>query len=291
MIYYCVKTSEFLSDILDRASRDAEYFCLMDVPLAKAEAIIAKFSQRYNLEQTPRQRNYRLQQKPVVDLVVLLNHNLFKVEKVRLCLLCTVPKELRGTPQNCSELLAKAYALSKDQFEEFTSVFDRRNRLVYRSAIYLSSDKTSEDPKKEKKSVAVYELVQLPFTLEQRKKKEIDKTIGWTWRIHPKYMQLKKDSLTKLCQRFQGIKDTAQQDRYVLAELQTMWRLVGFRGVREDVFKYNKSISGIYLKNFNRKFKMDFMIPSYERKQKHVVQDFAEMLKYQQELRNKLKSV
>ena len=282
-----------MSDILDRVSRDAEYFCQMDVPLAKAEAIITKFSQRYALEQTPRQRNYRLQKKPVVDLVVLLNRSLFEIEKVRLCLVCTLPMELRGKPQNCSELLVSAYDLAKDQCDEFSSVFDRRNRLVYRSAINLSSDvdaKKNKNLDKEKKSVAVYELVQLPFTLEQRKKKEINRTMGWTWRIHPKYMALKKESLTNVFQRFQAVKDVALQDRCVLLELQTIWRLAGFRGVREDIFNYNKGVSALYFRNFNRKSKIELVIPSYQRKQKHLANSFTEMEQYQKVIKSKTSS-
>ncbi len=90
MIYYCVKTSEYLADILDKVSRETQYYVQLDVPLDRAEGIIEKFQKRYDLDQTARQRNYRLKQKPVVDLVVLLNQSLLKIEKVRLCLLCTV---------------------------------------------------------------------------------------------------------------------------------------------------------------------------------------------------------
>lgn len=95
MIYYCVKTSEYLADILDKVSRETQYYFQLDVPLDRAESIIEKFQKRYDLNQTARQRNYRLKQKPVVDLIVLLNQSLLKIEKVRLCLLCTVPEELR----------------------------------------------------------------------------------------------------------------------------------------------------------------------------------------------------
>ena len=66
MIYYCVKTSEYLADILDKVSRETQYYVQLDVPLDRAEGIIEKFHKRYDLDQTARQRNYRLKQKPVV---------------------------------------------------------------------------------------------------------------------------------------------------------------------------------------------------------------------------------
>ena len=69
MIYYCVKTSEYLADILDKVSRETQYYFQLDVPLDRAESIIEKFQKRYDLNQTARQRNYRLKQKPVVDLI------------------------------------------------------------------------------------------------------------------------------------------------------------------------------------------------------------------------------
>jgi hypothetical protein len=43
MIYYCVKTSEYLADILDKVSRETQYYFQLDVPLDRAESIIEKF--------------------------------------------------------------------------------------------------------------------------------------------------------------------------------------------------------------------------------------------------------
>ena len=40
MIYFCVKTDEYLRDILDRVSLGSEYYCQIDVPLNKAESVI-----------------------------------------------------------------------------------------------------------------------------------------------------------------------------------------------------------------------------------------------------------
>ena len=57
MIYYCVKTSEYLADILDKVSRETQYYFQLDVPLDRAESIIEKFQKRYDLNQTARQRN------------------------------------------------------------------------------------------------------------------------------------------------------------------------------------------------------------------------------------------
>lgn len=268
MIYYCVKTSEYLADILDKVSRETQYYVQLDVPLDRAESIIEKFQKRYHLDQTARQRNYRLKQKPVVDLIVLLNQSLLKIEKVRLCLLCTVPEELRGKKQDCSELLKAAYALDKSEVEQFESVQDRQNRLIYRTAIQTGENK---------QSAPVYELVNLPFTVEQRKQKEIDKMTGWTWRIHKKFLELKSEQLVSTFKKAQQIKNPEKQDNMIMAELSRVAKLAGFRGVREDVFKFNKQVFPLYFKYLNRKSKVELSVPLYERKSKRLVSNFHEM--------------
>ncbi|MHA3081572.1 hypothetical protein ACX1NW_15970, partial [Acinetobacter sp. ANC 5502] len=159
MIYFCVKTSEYLRDVLDRVSLGAEYFCQFDVPLARLSAVIEKLTARYALDQTARQRNYRLQHKPVVDLVVLLNQSLYAAQKVRLCLLCTMPKEKRGEYLVCGTVLQQSYDLGKSELDVFSSVMDRKNRLVYQTV-------PSAMPEAKQDVVPVYELVQIPYTAE-----------------------------------------------------------------------------------------------------------------------------
>ena len=245
-----------------------QYYVQLDVPLDRAEGIIEKFQKRYDLNQTARQRNYRLKQKPVVDLIVLLNQSLLKIEKVRLCLLCTVPEELREKKQDCSDLLRVAYGLDKSDLEQFESIQDRQNRLIYRTAIQVGENK---------QSAPVYELVNLPFTVEQRKQKEIDRTTGWTWRIHKKFLELKSEQLVATFKKAQQIKSPDKQDSMVMAELSRVAKLAGFRGVREDVFKFNKQVFPLYFKYLNRKSKVELSVPSYERKSKRLVSNFQEM--------------
>ena len=268
MIYYCVKTNEYLADILDKVSRETQYYVQLDVPLDRAESIIEKFRKRYHLDQTARQRNYRLKQKPVVDLIILLNQSLFKIEKVRLCLLCTVPESLREKKQDCSALLKAVYALDKSEIEQFESVQDRENRIIYRTAILMGENK---------QSAPVYELVNLPFTVEQRKQKEIDKMTGWTWRIHKKFLELKSEQLVSTFKKAQQIKNPEKQDSMIMAELSRVAKLAGFRGVREDVFKFNKQVFPLYFKYLNRKSKVELSVPLYERKSKRLVSNFEEM--------------
>ena len=275
MIYYCVKTSEYLADILDKVSRETQYYFQLDVPLDRAESIIEKFQKRYDLNQTARQRNYRLKQKPVVDLIVLLNQSLLKIEKVRLCLLCTVPEELREKKQDCSDLLRVAYGLDKSDLEQFESIQDRQNRLIYRTAIHIGENK---------QSAPVYELVNLPFTVEQRKQKEIDKMTGWTWRIHKKFFELKSEQLVSTFKKAQQIKNTEKQDSMIINELSMVSKWVGFRGVREDVFKFNKQVFPLYFKYLNRKSKVELTVPSYERKSKRLVNSFHEMTAFFEDL-------
>ena len=272
MIYFCVKTDEYLATILDKVSLGAGYYFQLDVALDRAEQVIDKFTQRYALDQTARQRNYRLKQKPVVDLVVLLNRSLFKIEKVRLCLLCTLPLDLRDQKQDCSQLLKLAYALNKSELEPFESVQDRKNRLIYRTAIHLTSEN--------KQSAPVYELVNLPFTVEQRKQKEIDKMTGWTWRIHKQFLALKTESLVNVFKKAQAIKDKTMQYTMLSKEVSRLSSLAGFRGVRADVFKFNHQVFVMYHKYLNRISDLDIVVPFYERKVKRLTHSFAEMLAF-----------
>jgi hypothetical protein len=282
MIYFCVKTDEFLASILDKVSLGAQYYCQFDVPLAKAESIIEKLKKRYVLDQTARQRNYRMQQKlmPVVDLVVLLNQSLYMAEKVRLCLLCTMPVEMRPIALNCSEVLRSSYQLEKSELDHFFSVLDRKNRLFYMSIANPLLLKSARDTLK---SVAVYELVQIPYTLEQRKQKNIpqNKAQGWTWRLHKEFMSLKKHSYQMCLRNSNRIKKIILvQDEAVKKELQKMWGLCGFRGVRQCIFDLNRNVPKWYISYFNRKSPIELIVPPYKIKSKRLVSSFNEALMF-----------
>lgn len=280
MIYFGVKTSEYLRDVLDRVSLGAEYFCQFDVPLAKLTAVIEKLTQRYALDQTARQRHYRLQHKPVVDLVVLLNQSLYAAEKVRLCLLCTMPKEMRGQDVQCGAMLQQCYALGKSELDVFASVKDRKHRLVYQSV-------PSALPEAKQDVLPVYELVQIPYTAEQRKQKNIPQSQaqGWTWRLHKKFIDLEKVRITDVFKRHQkNSKNPQAQDEAVQRELDRLWRLSAFRGVRLDIFNLNRSILPLYLSYFNRKSPIRLEVPSYVIKNKKTVNQLKEMLAFHAEV-------
>lgn len=282
MIYFCVKTSEYLRDVLDRVSLGAEYFCQFDVPLARLSAVIEKLTARYALDQTARQRNYRLQHKPVVDLVVLLNQSLYAAEKVRLCLLCTMPKAMRGLDLLCGAMLQQSYALGKSELDVFYSVMDRKNRLVYQTV-------PSAMPETKQDVVPVYELVQIPYTAEQRKQKNIPQSQaqGWTWRLHKKFIDLEKERITDVFKRHQkNSKNPKAQDEAVQRELDRLWRLSPFRGVRQDIFKINRSILTLYLSYFNRKSPIPLQVPSYVIKNKRLVNQLKEMLAFQEQVKS-----
>ena len=274
MIYFCVKTDEYLRDILDRVSLGSEYFCQIDVPLNKAESIIQKFTQRYALDQTARQRNYRLQKKPVVDLIALLNQSLYSAEKIRLCLMCTMPKEMRGIAFICGAVLQREYDLDKSEIEQFSSVLDRKNRLIYHSVPNNIAENKQD-------SVPVYELVQIPYTAEQRKQKKIPQTQaqGWTWRLHKKFIELKKEQITNAFKKHQkNSKQPHVQDEAVQKELHKLWLLSRFRGVRQDIFNLNRTILTLYLSYFNRKSPIKLEVPSYIIKNKRLANSFKEMV-------------
>ena len=282
MIYFCVKTDEFLASILDKVSLGAQYYCQFDVPLSRAEMIIEKLKKRYVLDQTARQRNYRMQQKlmPVVDLVVLLNQSLYKVEMVRLCLLCTMPAEMRPISLKCSEVLRSSYQLENSELDSFHSLLDRKNRLIYMSVANPLLIKSARD---KLKSVPVYELVQIPYTLEQRKQKNIpkNKAQGWTWRLHKEFMALKKTQITDIFKRQQqNQKNHPRQDDAVKKELQKLWNLCGFRGVRQCIFELNRRVPNWYFSYFNRKSPIELIVPFYKIKSKRLVSSLNEALMF-----------
>lgn len=277
MIYYCVKTEEYLRDILDRVAFGAQYYCVIDMPLAKAEALIEKFNKRYELDQSPRQRTYKLNQKmqSVVDLVVLLNQSLYKLEKVRLCLLCTVPIALRPTALNMTKHILREYGLTKDQQENFIKLdADRKERMIYRSARSNPQHDTGNE---------VYELVQLPYSAAERKQKLIadDKQTGWTWRLHKNFLVGKQQALEKKFKRAQTLKHNPHlQDQMILGELNQIWRLAGFRGVRQDIFNLNKKVMTLYPRYFNRTYAVRLEVPRYTIKVKRTVKDFTTMVDF-----------
>ena len=282
MIYFCVKTDEFLASILDKVSLGAQYYCQFDVPLSRAEMIIEKLKKRYVLDQTARQRNYRMQQKlmPVVDLVVLLNQSLYKVEMVRLCLLCTMPAEMRPISLKCSEVLRSSYQLENSELDSFHSLLDRKNRLIYMSVANPLLIKSARD---KLKSVPVYELVQIPYTLEQRKQKNIpqNKAQGWTWRLHKEFMSLKKTQLTDVFKKQQqNQKNNPVQDKAVKKELQKLWGLCGFRGVRQCIFELKRRVPNLYFSYFNRKSPIELIVPFYKIKSKRLVSNLNEALMF-----------
>ena len=105
--------------------------------------------------------------------------------------MCTMPKEMRGIAFICGAILQREYDLDKSEIEQFSSVLDRKNRLIYHSVPNKISEKHLD-------SVPVYELVQIPYTAEQRKQKKIPQTQaqGWTWRLQKKFIELKKGQIT-----------------------------------------------------------------------------------------------
>lgn len=262
MIYFCVKTSEYLADVLDRVSRGAEYFLQLDVPQDKAYTIVEKWTERYKLDQTARQRTYRLKSAPVLDLVVLQNMALFQLKQVRLCLLATFPlperlNELKTAKNRISEVY-----LGKGEQEQFCSVYDRKNRLIL--------DVISP----------TYELVELPYTKKERKQKEITKEKGWTWRLHEDFIKFRLEQIETNYQQAQRYKDPQKQDAYILKDLSKLWRMAGFRGVRDNIFKMNHKLNGLSFRYLNRKNSVEMEIPRYTIKTKRTVTDFNGMREF-----------
>lgn len=273
MIFYCAKTGEYLADILDRASRGAEHFLQIDVQQNQAKVLIQKWTVRYKLDQTARQRTYRLKTKPVVDLIVLQNQSLKKARKIRLCLLVTMPVQNRGADlKTAHDMLNTAFDLDKSQYEKFNCMSDRKSRLTCNVAIVTV--------KADAVSVPVYELVELPFTKAERKQKEITKDIGWTWRLHKDFIKLKLQLIEDSYKEAQKVRDPLKQDAKLLKQFEILWSMSGFRGVRDDIFKLNSKASGLSFRYLNRKNTLELKVPLYTIKMKKLAKNFDEMVAF-----------
>lgn len=275
MIYFCVKTTEYLADILDRVSWGAEYYLQLDVSQQKAEPIIKKWTERYKLDQSARQRTYRLKLLPVLDLIVVQTQTMANLNQVRLCLLVTLPQQYRQiTPHDdVHKLINEGFQLDKAQRDGFTSIYDRKQRLTL-NTVFPVGFKT--DP--------VYELVELPFTKEERKQKEITKDKGWTWRLHKDFIKLKLELIESCFKDAQRIKDYQKQDKKILKEMEILWSMSGFRGVRGDVFKINSKLRGLTFKYLNRRSTIELKVPTYTVKSRRSVQNLEEMVSYERKI-------
>ncbi|MGX5700904.1 hypothetical protein ACWKWF_15205 [Acinetobacter kookii] len=270
MLGFCVKTDEYLADILDRVSRGAEYYLQIDADQSSAKTLIEKWTQRYHLDQTPRQRTYRLKTSPVLDLIVVQTQSMFKLGKIRLCLLITLPSEHREKydVKLAETWVTTALELDKSQREQFSCIQDRKTRLTFG----ISSPKEREMP--------VYELVELPFTKAERKQKELTKQKGWTWRLHKDFIKVKQKSIEQTFKVSQGTKDK----RLNLKELNILWSMAGFRGVRNDIFKLNRSLYPLSHKYRDKPLDLEPQVPRYTIKSKRLVNNLEAMLVFHQPL-------
>lgn len=271
LIYYCVKSSEYLADILDKVSRGAEYFLQIEIPQQKVESLINKWSERYNLEQSARQRTYRLKTAPVVDLIVLQTQAMNKFNLVRLCLLVTLPQQYRQhlNLNEVQKYIKEGFKLDKAQREGFTSVYDRKHRLTLHTVLARGVE-----------TIPVYELIELPFTKTERKQKELNKDKGWTWRLHKNFINLKLDLIEQAFKDAQGLKDHKKQDAKILKEMEILWGMSGFRGVRRDIFKINTKLRGLTFKYLNRRNMIELKVPIYTIKSKRLVRNLDDMRQF-----------
>lgn len=284
MIYYCVKTDEFLQAVLDLVSRGGGYYLQLKVAVPKAAATIQKFKNRYELDISPRVRSYRLheqkQPQPVLDLVVLQNQTLKRHEHILLCLIATLPQHITdgdGQPLDASNWISEVYL----EIEQFFSVSDRKNRLFY--TITLPPD-DNPSQKRTGSDLSVYELVQLPYSRQERKQAKIVNLTGWTWRLGKDYQKYKLEQIENAFKQAQKQKgfgaDPATQDSFIQFELDVLQQMAGFRGVRDDVFHLQHPVLGLYRRYLNRPCPLELKIPRYVMKRSRLCKTFDEMIEF-----------
>lgn len=268
MLYFCVKTDEYLRSILDIVSRGSRFYKTLDVSEDVAQKIVAKMTARYSADLPRHKRSYALnhQSCAVFDIVVLQNQSMSKVKSVRFCILATLPKsKAEINAAEASTFIFKTIGLGyeKADFERFYCVDDRKTRLCYMS----TSDK---------KSYAIYELLQMPYTAEEMQKKGIKKTVAWTWRLHKDFVKIKTNSIESAFKDAQRRKDK----QLPTVELNILWAMAGFRGVRDDIFKINQKLFGLSHRYLNKPLELELLIPRYTIKQKRLAATFDEMVSF-----------
>lgn len=267
MRYFCVKTSEYLQAVLEIVSRKATHYFVMDVPTGRAQSVVDKLAIRYHTDVTPRQRTALLnvRKNPVFDIVVLNNQEMAKAGTVRLCVLVTLPQEVEI--QNVSEYVYKFLGVNdRSFFEKFEDVEDRKNRLCF---------KASTDAKQR-----IYELVQLPYTSEQIQQKKISKTLAWTWRLHRDFIKMKEKSIEMM---FKNAQKSADK-KLKIKELDVLWSMSGYRGVREDIFKMNHKLFALSFKYLNRPLGFELKVPNYVGKQARLTKSYNDMVEFHQKV-------
>ena len=284
MIYYCVKVDEFLQSVLDIVSRNGSHYLQLKVAQSKAVATIQKFDNRYQISQSKDQRYRNLQAQPVLDLIVLQNQVLRANEQVLLCLIATLPQHIKngdGKNLDANQWIAQTYA----EKEHFFSVSDRKNRLCYsvtHPAPAPAPAKGDTAQKRIASDLSVYELVQLPYSKQERKQADIVNLVGYTWRLdkdYQKYKLLQLETAFKDAQKLKGRGgDAAKQDSFIQSELDILQRMAGFRGVRDDVFKLQRPILGLYRRYLNRPCQLELKIPRYVMKRSRLCKTFDEMI-------------
>ena len=282
MIYYCVKVDEFLQSVLDIVSRNGSHYLQLKVAQSKAVATIQKFDNRYQISQSKDQRYRNLQAQPVLDLIVLQNQVLRANEQVLLCLIATLPQHIRdgdGRPLDANDWIAQTYT----EKEHFFSVSDRKNRLCY-SVTHPAPAKGDTAQKRIASDLSVYELVQLPYSKQERKQADIVKLEGWTWRLdkdYQKYKLLQLETAFKDAQKLKGRGgDAAKQNSFIQSELDILQKMAGFRGVRDDVFKLQRPVLGLYRRYLNRPCPLELKIPRYVMKRSRLCKTFDEMIEF-----------
>lgn len=280
MIYYCVKTDEFLQSVLSLVSNGGSHYLQLKIAQNRADATIQKFESRYQLSQSKDQRYRALQKQPVMDLVVLQNWTLKRHEQVLLCLIATLPSHIKngdGIDPDANDWITATYT----EKEKFCNVSDRKNRLFY-SVTYPTDENAPQ--KRTGSDLSVYELVQLPYSKEERKKAKIDKLEGWTWRFAKDYQKYKLEQIENAFKQAQKQKgfgaDPATQDSFIQFELDVLQQMAGFRGVRDDVFHLQHPVLGLYRRYLNRPCPLELKIPRYVMKRSRLCKTFDEMIEF-----------
>ncbi|MCH2003897.1 hypothetical protein [Acinetobacter ursingii] len=251
MIDYSPHTKYTAQKIQDKVTRGAYYYTQFEIDTyLKKEVdiaqVIAKLTQRYHLNLTSRQRNYRLKQGfPIADLIV---QDVIYTNKWIFTLLITTPTSQQHCKHSLdSEIAVKPqHAYVQDKINELTPTSWNKDvelkdiqfiqdyfkdtealRSVFQKP-YLSLAFGSSDAELVRLSHKKYAPHQKKFFREPRK------SYSWTWRFKQDVIVQKKVELTRIINRIvsQPKKDKALNDLRVWQKYMNTYAV--FRGNRQQ---------------------------------------------------------
>jgi hypothetical protein len=254
-IFYCSQTHHFLSFLEKRVRLGVSYYLTITLPETKAKAKIEEYSAVFKIDRSASIRSRNKKMIPPVDLLVLQNRNLQKVNLVTLIFLfhlddhffVTFPEAHRISKIG-SQVLNDIFGLKRK--ENFVSIFDKKQKIAVQS--YSNGA-----------LVPVYSIEKLEIPSRLRGTYENYSSHQWVVRLHRDFVRGKVEKIDKLFEKVRNLPKTEkieqQEGLYqrIERELAFLEKFYPSFGVQKDVefikkrvFEKNKKAHPSFMFNF-----------------------------------------